>query len=259
MGRPGRKAVTKLVPELKSNLGLDFVIANTENAAGGKGITPKVVHELFDAGIDVQTGGNHTWANREGYKVIRDDSHVLRPANYPLDMEIPGKGAGIFETFSGYSLAVLNLQGLIFMTPLDCPFQAARRELKMIQSETKIIIVDFHAEATSEKIAMGWYLQNEVSAIIGTHTHVMTADERVLPGGAAYITDTGMTGAHSGVIGVDKEIILHKMTTKLPVRHKIASDDVRLNGVIVDIDPDTGKARSIERITRKVKAQPGDL
>ncbi len=255
MGRPGRAAVSRFLPDLRQELALDLVIANCENAAGGKGLTADVAAEIFRAGVDVMTGGNHSWANREGTRLLEQDHRILRPANYPDVEDIPGNGWGVYETLSGYKLAVINLQGRVFMHPLECPFLAARRLVAEIRDETPLIVVDFHAEATSEKVALGWYLENDVSAVLGTHTHVMTADERILPGGAAYITDVGMTGPHDGVIGVQRDIILQRMITQMPGRHKVASGDIRLSAVHITIDPETGKARSIERIVRRMGSE----
>jgi len=252
MGRPGRVSVRKILPGLIEELNLDFVIANGENIAGGKGITPEVAREMFQAGIDVLTGGNHSWQNREGISVLDEEARVLRPANYPTGQDVPGRGSGVYTTHEGHKIAVINLQGRIFMNPIDCPFQTVQRELDRLQGQTPIILVDFHAEATSEKIAMGWFIDGKVSALIGTHTHVITADEQILPGGTAYLTDAGMTGAHDGVIGIKRDLVLTSMLSRLPIRHKIATGDLRLNSVLVDVNPTDGKALSIKRITRGI-------
>jgi metallophosphoesterase (TIGR00282 family) len=253
MGRPGREAVQRLLPAVREEYGIDFAIANGENAAGGKGVTDKVAAELFGYGINVLTGGNHSWQNREGFKLIQEEARILRPANFPQGQDVPGRGAAVFQDRTGVNVGVLNLQGRIFMTPLDCPFQSALREISTLCQETKIIIVDFHAEATSEKVSMGWFLDGRVTAVIGTHTHVQTADEQILPQGTAYITDVGMTGPHDGVIGIKKDIVLESMVSRLPVRHQLAEGNIRLNGVIVTIDPDSGRATDIERLSRKIK------
>lgn len=253
MGRPGREAVQHLLPAIREEYGIDFAIANGENAAGGKGITDKVAAELFGYGINVLTGGNHSWQNREGFKVIQEEGRILRPANFPQGQDVPGRGAAVFQDRTGGDIGVLNLQGRIFMTPLDCPFQSALREISILCQQTKIIIVDFHAEATSEKVSMGWFLDGRVTAVIGTHTHVQTADEQILPHGTAYITDVGMTGPHDGVIGIKRDIVLESMVSRLPVRHQLAEGNIRMNGVIVTIDPETGRATDIERFSRKVK------
>ena len=250
MGRPGREAVQRFLPAVREEYGIDFAIANGENAAGGKGVTDKVAAELFGYGINVLTGGNHSWQNREGFKVIQEEARILRPANFPQGQDVPGRGAAVFQDRTGVNVGVLNLQGRVFMSPLDCPFQSALREISTLCQETKIIIVDFHAEATSEKVSMGWFLDGRVAAVIGTHTHVQTADEQILPQGTAYITDVGMTGPHDGVIGIKKDIVLESMVSRLPVRHQLAEGNIRLNGVIVTIDPETGRATDIERLSR---------
>ena len=252
MGNPGRKVVKNLLPEILKETEIDFVIANGENIAGGKGVTAEVAEEMFDHGVDVLTGGNHIWQNRAGVRFLEEDERVLRPANYPDEEEIPGRGAGIFRAASGMKIGVVNLQGRVFMPPLDCPFRKVRKEVDRLRRETTIILVDFHAEATSEKIAMGWFLDGAVTAVVGTHTHVQTADEKILPGGTAFITDVGMSGPHDGVIGVRTDIVLESMLKRLPVRHKLASGDLQLNSVIIEFNPDTGKASSIERRSRRI-------
>jgi len=248
MGKPGRYAVNKLLPRLKEELNIEFVIANGENAAGGKGLTPSVVSELYNYGVDVITGGNHIWANREILNIIDSEPALLRPANFPSDMGIPGRGVSIFNR-GDFSIAVVNLIGRVFMKPYDCPFRTATKIIDELQEKTSLIIVDFHAEATSEKVAMGWFLDGKVTAVIGTHTHIQTADERILPGGTAYITDCGMTGPYDSVIGVKKDIIINGFLTLLPVRHSVAKGDVRLSGVIVTADRLSGKASAIQRLS----------
>ena len=252
MGRPGRSVIKGLLEKVTYEHGVEFIIANGENTAGGKGITREVARELFASGIDVLTGGNHTWQNREVYHIIDEDKRILRPANYPQMAEVPGHGTGVFETSSGVIVGVINLQGRIFMPPIDCPFQKAREVAPRLRDITKVLIVDFHAEATSEKVAMGWFLDGQVSAVLGTHTHVQTADERILPGGTAYLTDAGMTGSHDGVIGVKRDIVLDGMLTRLPVRHKLSTGDLELNAVLIEIDDNSGKALSIQRIHQKL-------
>ena len=249
MGRPGREAVKQIIPSLKKDRSCDFVIANGENAAGGKGITPSVAEELYRSGIDVITNGNHVWANKEIFAVIGSDPRLLRPANFPDDMGVPGMGYGFYPLADTYEIAVLNLIGRVYMRPYDCPFRVGKHIIDEMRARTSIIIVDFHAEITSEKIALGWFFDGSVSALIGTHTHIPTADERILPGGTAYITDVGMTGPYDSVIGVKKEIIIHGFLTQMPVRHVIATDDVKVCGVIITIDPASGKALEIERIS----------
>lgn len=253
MGKPGRLAVIKILPEFCHEHGIDFVIANGENLAGGKGVTRDVAGDLFEVNVDVLTGGNHIWQNREGIAYLNEDIRILRPANYPEHLNIPGRGFAVYSSYSGKRVGVMNLQGRIFMSPIDCPFQRAEQVVEILKKETQVILVDFHAEATSEKIAMGWHLDGKVSAVIGTHTHVQTADEQILPQGTAYLTDAGMTGAHDGVIGVKKELVLESMLTRLPIRHKLANGDVQLNGALIEIDPETGKSISIKRIIRSVK------
>jgi len=214
-GRPGRRAVARRVPSLRRELGVDFVVANAENSAGGVGLTPQTAGELFAAGVDALTGGNHTWAKREAYGLLDSDPRVVRPANYPPG--VPGQGSTVIRR-GGAALAVLNLQGRVFMEPLDDPFRVARAEVDRLRELTPFVLVDFHAEATSEKLALGYFLDGKVTAVVGTHTHVQTADERVLPGGTAYITDVGMTGPRDGVIGMDRDAILQRFLLQLPVR-----------------------------------------
>jgi hypothetical protein len=250
-GRPGRTIVKERVPGLVKSEQIDLIIANGENAAAGFGITPSLVEELFELNIDVITTGNHVWDKRELLDYFESEKatphgqarRVLRPANFPPAMP----GWGMFEGTKGKApYAVLNLQGRIFMGSNDDPFRVADQLLK--ESKAKVVIVDFHAEATSEKMAMGWYLDGRVTAVIGTHTHVPTADERVLPGGTAYITDVGMSGPYESVIGVKKELVVQKFLNNLPVRFEPATGDVRLCAVVVDCDEATGRARSIRRL-----------
>jgi len=250
VGNPGREAVKKLVPELTKEYGLDFVIANAENAAGGSGITPRVALELFDAGVDVLTSGDHVWKKREILEIIDNDSRILRPANFPAGA--PGRGAAVFSTRGGIKVGVINLQGRVFMEPLECPFKTAVKATEELGRETKVIIVDIHAEATSEKIALGWYLDGLVSVVAGTHTHVQTADERILPKGSACITDVGMTGPQESVIGRRTEDVLERFLTAIPTRFEVADGNIQLQGAVFDIDENTGKARSIARIQKKL-------
>jgi len=249
VGEPGRKALFLTLSRIIKEKKVDFVIANGENAAGGFGITANIAGKLYSYGIDCITSGNHIWRNKEVFKIIDTDTRLLRPANYPSGT--PGRGWAIIEK-NGTFLAVLNLQGRVFMEPLECPFKTARREINQIKKYTRNIIVDFHAEATSEKIAMGWYLDGMVSAVLGTHTHVQTADESILPGGTAYITDIGMTGPFDSIIGMKTESALRKFITLLPSKFSVAEKDIRVNGVILYIDPQTNKARMIERLNEKV-------
>ena len=250
-GRPGRTIVQERLPGLVKTHGIDLIIANGENAAAGFGITPPLVEELFELGIEVITTGNHVWDKREIIDYFRSadgnphspSRRLLRPANYPSGM--PGEGLYRGEK-GGVSYAVINLQGRVFMASNDDPFRVADQLLK--ENDAKVVIVDVHAEATSEKISMGWYLDGRVTAVIGTHTHVPTADERVLPKGTAYITDVGMTGPYDGVIGVKKELVVEKFLTNMPVRFEPASGDVRLCAVVIDCDEARGRARSIRRL-----------
>lgn len=245
VGKPGRRAVKEGLPGLVNKLKIDFVIANAENAAGGFGITQSVGEDLFSLGIDVLTSGNHIWDKKDAVSYIPKESRLLRPANYPGD--VPGSGSIVMNTSSGEKVAVLNLSGRVFMQALDCPFQAAKREIPRLREQTKTIIVDFHAEATSEKSAIGWFLDGEVSAIVGSHTHVQTADEKILPLGTAFITDAGMTGPVDSIIGVQKEQIINKFLTQIPTRFETAKGEAVLSCVVVDINPHTGKAVSIQR------------
>jgi len=250
-GRPGRNIVREKLRELVREQRIDLVLANGENAAAGFGITPSLAEDFFDMGVDVLTTGNHVWDKREildYFASVDGDAHgparrVLRPANYASDLP----GHGFYEgRKNDVPYAVINLQGRIFMAANDDPFRCADRLLDHIKA--KIIFVDVHAEATSEKIALGWYLDGRVTAVVGTHTHVPTADERVLPGGTAYITDVGMTGPYDGVIGVKKELVVGRFLNNMPVRFEPATDDPRLCAVVVEADDATGKARSIHRI-----------
>jgi metallophosphoesterase (TIGR00282 family) len=251
-GRPGRTIVRERLRELVSDQQADLVIVNGENSAAGFGITPPLADEILELGVDVITTGNHVWDKREIFEYFQmaaDNPYsparrVLRPANYPEGT--PGWGVFEGETGSGISYAVINLQGRVFMTQIDDPFRVADDLLSKINA--RVIFVDFHAEATSEKVAMGWYLDGRVTAVIGTHTHIPTADTRVLPNGTAYQTDVGMTGPYDSIIGVEKKLVLQRFLTGVPNRFEPATGDVRLCAVVVDCDEQTGKARSIDRI-----------
>jgi metallophosphoesterase (TIGR00282 family) len=247
VGKPGRRAVKALLPGIVGSYGVDIVIGNCENAAGGFGVTRKVVDELYSYEIDILTSGNHIWDKKDIEGLIGDYETLLRPANYPAGT--PGRGSVIVHNRSGISVGVLNLEGRVFMKPLDCPFRVAEREIGSLKNKTDIILVDMHAEATSEKEALGWFLDGRVSAVVGTHTHVQTADEKVLPCGTAYITDVGMTGSFDSVLGIKKEVALERFLTLLPNRYDVAKGDVRLQGVLIDIDDTTGRGLSIERLT----------
>ncbi|HRY38820.1 MAG TPA: TIGR00282 family metallophosphoesterase [Smithellaceae bacterium] len=251
VGKPGRRAVQEILPSLIGNREIDLVIANCENAAAGFGITRDVVEELYDAHIDILTSGNHIWDKKEVLGFIEDYETLLRPANYPGI--VPGKGSVLMPTAAGDYVGVLNLAGRIFMQPIDCPFVTAKKEIVRLKAKTNVIIVDMHAEATSEKKALGWYLDGEVSAVLGTHTHVQTADDEVLSGGTAYISDVGMTGPFDSVIGIKKDTIIEKFLTQVPNKFDVAKGDIRLQGVLMDIDTQSGRANAIERISVKLK------
>lgn len=246
VGSPGRKALKDGLPDLVSKLKIDFVIANAENAAGGFGITESIGEELFSLGIHVLTSGNHIWDKKEAVTYIVKENRLLRPANYPPD--VPGFGSIVLNTHSGDKIAVLNLSGRVFMSQMDCPFRKAQEEIAVLKKQTKTIIVDFHAEATSEKSAIGWFLDGEVSAVIGTHTHVQTADEKILPRGTAFITDVGMTGPSDSIIGVKKEQIIQKFLTQIPVRFETAKGETMLSCAVLDVNPKTGLSTSIQRL-----------
>ena len=256
VGRPGRAIVERELVRLREARSLDLVIANCENAAGGAGITPPIAEDLFQAGVDVLTSGNHVWRKREAYELLRMDPRVIRPANYPEGA--PGSGSTVVETLAGQKVGVLNLMGRVFMEPLDCPFRTAERELARLTLVTSVIIVDMHAEATSEKVAMGWFLDGKVSCVFGTHTHIPTADERVLPKGTGFITDVGMTGPYDSVIGRRVDQILERFLSNLPMKSEVAEANIQLRGLIVEVDAATGKARSVERITELMEGAVHD-
>ncbi|MHB8769413.1 MAG: TIGR00282 family metallophosphoesterase [Syntrophales bacterium] len=246
VGKPGRRAIRELLPALCDEQGIGFVIANCENAAAGFGVTADIVEELFAGGVDVLTSGNHIWDKKEIMECMEGYDALLRPANYPEG--VPGRGSVVIPTPSGVSVGVINLAGRVFMHPLDCPFRAADREVERMKSTARVIFVDMHAEATSEKIAMGWHLDGRVTAVVGTHTHVQTADDRILPGGSAYITDVGMTGPFDSVIGIRKDAIMERFLLQMPNKFDVAKGDVRLQGVIVETGPD-GRAGRIDRVS----------
>jgi metallophosphoesterase (TIGR00282 family) len=245
VGKPGRAAVRQLLPGLRRRLEADFVVVNIENAAGGFGFTPEIAREVLDAGADCLTSGNHVWKKREAYNYIDSESRMLRPANYPDGS--PGRGYGIYIV-GGRQIAVANLMGRVFMDPLCCPFRVLDEIWERIREHTSLFMVDFHAETTSEKQALGWYADGRASAVIGTHTHVQTADERILPGGTAYLTDVGMTGPVNSVLGVDTELVIQKFLTQMPVRFEVARGPVVLMAVLLEVDEATGRARRMVRL-----------
>lgn len=246
VGRPGREMLERSLPRLKQEYHPNIIIVNGENASGGKGISNKVVRFLFEQGVNGITLGNHTWDNKEIFEFIDDETKVIRPANFPEGT--PGRGF-TYIRYNDIEIGLVNLMGRTFLPPIDCPFRAADRIIEEMRKRTKIIFVDFHTEATSENLAMGWYLDGRVSAVVGTHTHVQTADERILPAGTAYITDVGMTGPMNGILGVNREAVIKKFMTQLPVRFEVATDDrQQLNAVVIDINKSTGNAEKIVRI-----------
>src|SRR5205823_1292693 len=247
VGRPGRDLVRQGLGALVGHHAIDLVVANAENSAAGFGITREIGDQLLEWGVDVMTSGNHIWDKKEALDYIGAESRLLRPANYPAGA--PGNGSYLARTRDGRSVGVVNVMGRVFMIPIDDPFAVALREIEALKERTRIIFVDFHAEATSEKIAMGWHLDGKVTAVVGTHTHVQTADERILPKGTAYLTDVGMTGPHDSIIGVDIQAALGKFLTALPARFETATDNPRLNAVIIEADERTGRATDIERLS----------
>ncbi len=246
VGKVGRTCVKNLLNKIKTNFKITYVIANGENAAGGFGINERVASELFDHGIDLITSGNHIWDKKEAVTYLTKEDRVIRPLNYPPG--VPGHGSFILGSPGKPGLGVINLSGRVFMYPLDDPFRMAMSEVEKIKEQTDAIIIDFHAEATSEKIAFGYYMDGKVSAVIGTHTHVQTADEQILENGTAYITDVGMTGPSNSVIGVETKVILERFLTQMPKKFSTAKGDGVLSAVVVDIDNKTGKAVAIQRI-----------
>jgi metallophosphoesterase (TIGR00282 family) len=247
VGRPGREMIRVGLRALIDRYSLDLVIANAENAAAGFGVTKDIGDTLLELGVDVMTSGNHIWDKKEVIPYITAEPRLLRPANYPAG--VPGRGSYVAQTGDGRAVGVVNVMGRVFMLNIDDPFAVVLREIEAIRHRTHIIFVDFHAEATSEKIAMGWHLDGKVTAVVGTHTHVQTADERILPGGTAYLTDAGMTGPHDSIIGMEKEPSLGRFLNGMPSRFEPATANPRLNGVVISADDKTGKATSITRIS----------
>jgi len=246
IGRLGRWACSQLLPDLKKSLDIDFVIANVENAAGGFGLTQEISQKIFTYGVDCQTSGNHIWDRKEIFPYLEEESRLLRPANYPEGA--PGRGWGVYQTKKMDKVGVLNIQGRTFMWEIDCPFRTSKKLVERLRGHTKVIVVDLHAEATSEKMALGWYLDGEVSAVLGSHTHVQTADESIFAKGTAYITDVGMSGPHDSVIGIRKEDAIQRFLTQIPNRFRLGLSDIKFCGVLMEVDSKSGKAKKIERL-----------
>jgi hypothetical protein len=247
VGRPGRELIRRGLTAIRNYHQIDLVIANVENAAAGFGITREIGDELLDRGLDVMTSGNHIWDRKEAIDYIGAEPRLLRPANFPA--AVPGNGSYVTRTAGGVSVGVVNVMGRVFMVAIDDPFAVVLKEIEALKQRARVIFVDFHAEATSEKIAMGWHLDGKVTAMVGTHTHVQTADDRILPRGTAYLTDVGMTGPHDSIIGVEVEAALGRFLTGMPARFETAEGNPRLNAVIVEADEETGRALEIERIS----------
>ncbi|ACB85059.1 TIGR00282 family metallophosphoesterase [Natranaerobius thermophilus] len=245
VGRPGRYCLRDLLPKIQENYEIDFTIANGENAAAGKGITKKAMNSLLESGVDLITSGNHIWDKKEIFKFIDEERSIIRPANFPPGN--PGNGHQIIETNS-VNIGVINLSGRVFMSSIDCPFQKGKEIIDKITHDCNIIIIDFHAEATSEKMALARYFDGKVSAIIGTHTHIQTADEQVLPAGTGYITDVGMTGPYESILGVESQAVIDNFITGIPTKFEVAEGKVQFNGVVVHLDSDNGICKKIERI-----------
>jgi hypothetical protein len=245
-GKPGREIAHRAIPALVAAHDIDLVVANVENSAAGFGVTGDIAETILRYGVDVMTSGNHVWDKKEVLEYIPRQPRLLRPANYPAG--VPGRGTWLGKTRTGEPVAVINVMGRVFMSPLDDPFAVVLREIDAVRGKTRVIVVDFHAEATSEKVAMGWHLDGRVTAIFGTHTHVQTADERLLPKGTAYLTDVGMTGPHDSIIGVTVEAALGRFVNGMPARFEAATGPARLNAIIITADPATGRAAAIERL-----------
>ncbi len=245
-GKPGREIARRAIPAIVEQRGIDFVVANVENSAAGFGVTGDIADVILSYGVDAMTTGNHVWDKKEVFDYLPREPRLLRPANYPAG--VPGRGSYIGRTRSGEPVGVVNLMGRVFMTPLDDPFAVAAKEVEALRARTRVIIVDFHAEATSEKIAMGWHLDGRVTAVLGTHTHVQTADERILPKGTACLTDAGMTGPHDSIIGVTVDAALGRFLNSMPAKFEAATGPGRLNAVVITADPKTGRATAIERL-----------
>ena len=256
VGEPGRRALKLLLPDLKQEIKPSLTLVNCENAAGGVGVTKEIGEELFKAGADILTSGNHHWSQKGIDDYTDTEKRLIRPANFPSTEKFPcpGRGYVITQDSEGNKIGVINLQGRVFMMPLDCPFQTADKIIQEIGNETRVIFIDFHAEATSENRALGFYLDGRVSAVIGTHTHVQTADEQILENGTAYLTDAGMTGIRDSAIGVDYNLVIKRMISARPIKYHVPKHGIsRLNGCVIEIDPKTGKAKSIKRINQEIE------
>src|SRR5688572_28387612 len=247
VGRPGRELLRRGLRQLVEHHAADLVIANVENSAAGFGITKDIGDTFLQWGVEVMTSGNHIWDKKEALDYIATERRLLRPANYPPG--VPGRGSYVAQTSDGRAVGVVNVMGRVFMTPIDDPFQIVLREIEALRVKTRIIVVDFHAEATSEKVAMGWHLDGKATLVVGTHTHVQTADERILPKGTAYLTDAGMTGPHDSIIGMETEPSLSRFLTAMPSRFEPATGNPRLNGIVVEADEKTGRALAVARIS----------
>jgi metallophosphoesterase (TIGR00282 family) len=249
VGEPGRRAMKEILPRLIREEGIDFVIANGENLAGGSGITESTVVDLFSTGVNVMTSGDHIFRKKEGEALLENSSRILKPANYPAGT--PGIGSTVVESRSGVKMGVLNLIGRVFLKTVNCPFEIAEREVKKLRTQTPLIFVDIHAEATSEKVALGWFLDGQVTAVFGTHTHIQTADETILPKGTGYLTDLGMCGPYRSVIGREIDQVLKMFLTQLPMHLDVAREDARISGALFEVNPETGKTVSIRRVHEK--------
>lgn len=254
VGKVGRITTKALLPTIVDSHKIDLVIANCENAAGGFGLTDKIVSEILSYGVHIITTGNHVWDKKEFVSQISKESNVLRPLNYPPG--VPGYGSILYKLHNGEKVAVINLSGRVFMSNMDCPFRVGKEEIERLSDITKVIIIDFHAEATSEKMAFGYFMDGKVSAVIGTHTHVQTADEKILPKGTAYITDVGMTGPSNSIIGIKKEPIIQRFLTNMPVRFETAKGEGIFSAAIIDIDEKTGESIKIQRLQLKYPFLP---
>jgi len=246
VGEPGRRSITNNIHRVSEQYHVDIVIGNAENVAGGFGLTADLANDLFDLGFSALTTGNHVWDKKEMVDYIRKEPRILRPANYPDGT--PGQGSFVIERANGEKIGLIQVMGRAFMPTLDCPFQVVKREVKKLQARTSSIIVDMHAETTAEKMAMGYFLDGQVTAVVGTHTHVQTADEQILPKGTAYLTDIGMTGPVNSVIGMKKELVIDKFLTQMPRRFEVASGPAVLGAAVIELDPSTGKATGIQRV-----------